>query len=253
MSALEPAADRERSSWLVGTLTSPILLAGGYAWGLTAAPVAALGLRQIATTGPTLRGALGVVGAGVALGALGVGVALERRRSPLAPLVGIWGFLAALVLCWLSAPVLLDVARMDGTRGLLGAGGFALYALAWGVPDVLRRLVPEDDPRADTSAPLEARDQLPWTARLVAALGVVTAALLSFLAWRLRDVPRSLFGQALAALIAVLVVSASSEIAVGRRTTALPPPASRLRRAASPLLLLGLLVALGGALRWLLP
>ncbi|MCS6900447.1 MAG: hypothetical protein RMJ98_12320 [Myxococcales bacterium] len=234
-------------------MTSPILLTGGYAWGLTAAPVAALGLRQLATAGPTLRGVLGVIGSGAALVALGMGVVLERRRSPLAPLVGIWGFLAALVLSWLSTPVLLDITRMDTTRGLLGAGGFALYALAWGVPDVLRRLVPEDDPRADTSAPLEARARLPWTARWVTALGVITAIVLTALAWRLRDISRSLLGQALAALLAVLVVSASAEIAVGRRGTELPPAPTRLRRASSVLLLLGLMLALGGALRWFIP
>lgn len=250
--ASAPPPEGAPTSWLVATLTSPILLTGGYAWGITAGPALALALRQLATSGPSLRGALALAGGLVALAALLVGVALERRRSPLAPLVGIWGFLAALVLAWLASPLVIEVARMDATRGSLGAGGFALYALAWGVPDVLRRLVPEDDPRADTSTPLEARDQLPWAARLIAALGVLTAAVVSFFAWRLRDVPRGLFGHALAALIAVLVISASSEIAVRRRGHPLPPASARLRRASSALLLLGLLVALGGALHWLL-
>ena len=236
----------------VATLTSPILLTGAYAWGISAAPAVALASRQMLESGPSLRGGLALLGAGASLVTLLVGVLLERRRSPLAPLVGIWGFLASLLLTWLASPLLIDIARIDSLRGALAAGGFLLYSLAWGVPDVLQRLVPEDDPRADTSTPLEARDQLPATARLVAALGVGTASAVSFFAWKLRDTPRALFAHALAALLSVLVISAAAEIAIGRKGIALPSPASRLRRASSSILLLGLVIGLGGAFQWLL-
>lgn len=193
-----------------------------------------------------------MLGALGSLGALIVGVALERRRSPSAPLVGIWGFMAALLLTWLSSPMVVDIARVDTIRGALGAGGFALYSLAWGVPDVLRRLVPEDDPRADTSTPLDAREQLPAAARWITGLGVLSATILLFFAWRIREVPRGLFAQSLAALLAVLVISAASEIAVGRKDYVAPSATSRLQRASTSLLLLGLMIALGGGLHWIL-
>ncbi len=241
------ATDRPPASLLLATLTSPILLTGGYAWTITMGPASALALHQSIETGLALRPLLSVGASLLALAALIAGVALERRRSPLAPLVGIWLFLAALLLAWLISPAAIDIARLDSVRGALGAGGLALYSLAWGVPDVLRRLVPEDDPRADTTASLDARDQLPGGARFVAALGVLTAAILSFFAWKVRDVPRALFGHALSALASVLLISAAAEIAVGRKGYVASSPSSRLRRASSALLLLGLLVALGGA------
>lgn len=228
-------------------LTSPILLTGGYAWGITLGPAALLAVRQAAETGLVFKPLVSLVASLVALLALTVGVALERRRSPLAPLVGIWLFMASLLLAWLVSPVAIDIARLDSVRGALGAGGLALYSLAWGVPDVLRRLVPEDDPRADTSTSLDARDQLPWAARFVASLGVLTAAVLSYFAWRVRDVPRALFGHALAALASVLLISAAAEVAIGRKNYSPGSPATRVRRASSALLLLGLLVAIGGA------
>jgi hypothetical protein len=236
----------------IATLSSPILLTGVYAWGTSAAPAAMLSLRQLAEAGLHPRPLLALLGASLALLALPLGVWLEQRRSNLAPLIGIWGFLAAMTLAWLTSPLAVDAARIDPLRGVLASGGFVLYALAWGVPDVLRRLVPEDDPRADTSTPLEARGQLHASARLVAALGVLTALALTFFAWRLRDTPRALFGHSLAALLSVLVISAASEIAVSRKTQALPGPWARLRRASASLALLALLVGLAAAARWLL-
>lgn len=234
----------------IATLTSPILLTGGYAWGITTGPSLVLALRQSFETGPSLKSGLTLLGSLSAILSLSMGVALERRRSSSAPLFGIWGFLASMLLSWLSSPTAVDMARIDLSRGVLGAGGFALFALAWGVPDVLRRLIPEDDPRADTSTPLEARTQLPLTAHWITGIGVLAAAAILALAWRSREIPRSLFSHALAALLAVLLISVASEIAVGRKEYISLPVSLRLRQAAVPLLFLGIILATGGITYW---
>ena len=83
---------------------------------------------------------------------------------------------------------------------------------------------------------------------LFAAIGVLTVIPLSYFAWRVRDVPRALFGHAVAALASALILSAAAEVALGSRQRSVPSPASRLRRASSALLFLALLIGLGAIL-----
>lgn len=227
--------------------TNPILLTGVYAWGVCAAPAVGVALLQLREASFLSRPGLSLTAGLLSLVALTLGVFLERLRSYFAPFFGIWGFLGLLVLGLLASPSAMDVGKVDPLRGALGSGGFALFALAWGVPDVLRRLVPEDDPRADTSAPLEARGHLSGLALVVAAVGVVTTMGLFFYAWRVIDGPRALFGRALAGLAGVALISVSAEIATGRRDYSAPPPAHRLRRASTALFLVMLLAGVGVA------
>lgn len=245
--SMSPREDAGALSTLMAMLTSPILLTGGYAWGVTVEPSVRFSLQQ----GFAGKSALSLLCGLSSLLALAAGVVLERVRSRLAPWVGIWGFLGLICGCWLLAPTSIDITRLDSLRGWLGASGFALFALAWGVPDVFQRLVPEDDPRADISATFPARESLPLIARPVMAVAMAAAAALTYLAWRVHESPRSLLVQATAALSAVGLVTAAAEIAVARRIHHLAPAGTRLRRAAPTLLLLFALLAAAAAQRYL--
>jgi hypothetical protein len=243
----EPSASVPRSGLVLAVVTNPILLTGLYAWGVCVAPALGVALLQLREAPLLSRPGLSLLAGLLSLVALAVGVFLERLRSYFAPFLGIWGFLGLLMVCLLASPSAIDVGKVDPLRGALGSGGFALFALAWGVPDVLRRLVPEDDPRADTSAPLEARGHLSSVALLVAAVGVVSTMGLFVYAWRVVDGPRALFGRALAGLAGVALISVSAEIATGRRDYSPPSPGHRLRRASTTLFLVVVLAGVGVA------
>jgi hypothetical protein len=239
-----PPAAPPGAPGLLSILTSPILLTGGYAWGVAVEPSIHAAAGQAFQVGLVSRPGASAVCGVLALLALTGGVILERARSRAAPLVGIWAFFGLLVACWLLAPSSIEIAKLDSLRGLLGAGGFALFALAWGVPDVFQRIAPEDNPRADTSTPLDARDKLPTAALPLAAVGIVATALMAFFAWRIHDSPRAMLAQALSGLAGVAVITAAAEIAVGRRGYVPSSPRSRMHRAFAGLMLLSLL---GGA------
>jgi hypothetical protein len=224
-------------SW-PSVVTSPILLSGLYAWSVAVAPAIVTGVAAVLRGGPTIKPTLGMVAALLAPLALVAGVVLDRRRSTLAPWVGVWCFLGLSVATWTLAPASADAGRVDALRGLLGTTGFLLYALAWGVPDVFRRTNPDDDPRADISTPLPARDRLSRAAWPVAGLGIGTVVALFAFSWRVQDGPRALLAHALAGLGAVLIVSAAAEVALSRRDWVPPKPVARLRRASGAIALL---------------
>lgn len=230
---------------------SPILLSGVYAWSITVAPAFSLVLRLFDVEAKTGPGSwLAVPFAALALVPVIVGAALRRKGAAVAPIVGVWGFLACSLLSWLFAPGFIDVAHLDPTRGFLGSMGFALYALAWGTPRTTFRRAPEEDPRADLSAKLDARDRLPKTSLFVASVGVVTAAGLVYLAFRPTEGPRSLVAHGLAGALSVAALGASATIAVARPRYVAATPKIRLSRATTSILLLTLL--LGGGVAYLL-
>lgn len=230
-------------SW-PSVVTSPILLSGIYAWSVSVAPAIVSGVAMVLRGGPSIKPTVGVVAACLAPVALVLGVVFDRRRSPLAPWFGVWCFLGLAVATWILSPSTADAGRVDALRGLLGTTGFLLYALAWGVPDVFRRTHPDDDPRADISSPLAARDRLSRAALPVAGLGIATVAALFAFSWRVQDGPRALLAHSLAGLASVLVVSAAAEVALRRPGWVAPKPVPRLRRASGAMALLVLAAAL---------
>lgn len=239
-----------RDPGLLAVATSPILLAGVYAWGIAVAPALSFAAAQIVRGGVTPRPGAAFVAAALAPAALVAGVVLDRRRSQAAPLAGVWGFLGLSLAAWVLVPTSVEAGRVEALRGLLATAGFVLYGLAWGVPDVFQRANPDDDPRADVSVALPPRDRMSPAALPVAAIGIVTSALLFVFSWRLQDGPRALLGHAAAALASVLVVSAAADVALHRRRWSPPRPAMRLRRASATIavLVLVMTLALGQAL-----
>ena len=240
--AAAPAGGRWwRLPSLLRVLTSPILLTGLYAWSVTVTPTLGLSFAQAEQAGYGSRAGLSAAAGLVALVFLGAGVLLERAGSRAAVTAGIGGFLGSVLLAWLLFPAAIEPGRVDALRGALGAGGFALYALSWGVPDVFHRLLPEDNPRADTSVPLEVRDRLPRAAVPVAAIGIVGAMGIEFFGWSIHEPMRAMLGHSIAGLCAVSLVAGAAEVAVGRRGYVPPSPRSRMKRARVGLLLLTLL------------
>lgn len=223
-------------------LRNPVLLAGAYLWAVTLAPV--LGVAA----GHVLRGGLParpLVGGGFALLTLGALVAsrLGPPRPEVARALGIWGVLGGALLSLVLVPEVVDVAHLDALRGALSALGFVLYAMSWGIEERTRR--PEDDPRADLDARFEPREPPTRASLVVAGIGIATAGLLVFSAFQVHDVPRGSLAHAVAGLASVAVVSASAEIATTRPKDAPVSAASRLRRAATAIVLLTALVVAG--------
>jgi hypothetical protein len=179
-------------------------LAAVLAWSMTVAPAAfARGLAS-----PRLAGALAVAAVGCGVG----GPLLAARNKRLGRHLGVTVFLALSVLTWLVAAQAVAPARLDPTRGALGALAWGIFALAWS--DRWQR---PGAGAVDPSAPaLVARAALPPLAVPIAAAGAVAGVVLLVLAWRVRDPDRAVVAQALTALCAVAVMSAAASVAIGR-------------------------------------
>jgi hypothetical protein len=117
------------------------------------------------------------------------------------------------------------------------------YAFSWGEPWKFRPDVKADD----MSGALRARAELPPVAVPIATLGVVGAAALLVLAFRVRDSSRALLAQVVAIGLGVALVTVAADLAILRgkkraSTTDLP------RSAVRSLLLLAGFALLGAVL-----
>ncbi len=229
----------------VAAFASPALLTGLYVFSVTTLPTLASAARialSQAAAPPRLWFAC-VVGATPPLWLLAAAGATVADRVSLARALGVWGFLGATALTWLLHPLATEAGRLEPWRGWFGAVGFALYALAWGVPDAWRRERPEDDPRAGLAVELEPRERLPRGALLALAVAVLSASALFALSFRVVDAHRGVLGQSLAALAAVSLVSVSARHAVRSAPRAAATPTHRLARASRAIFALALLLA----------
>lgn len=229
----------------VAGFASPALLTGLYVYAVTTLPTVASAARALSSP----SGAPGRVQLACAVGLLAPiallasAWATTARREGAARALGVWGFLSTSTLAWLLHPAASEAGRLDPWRGWFGAIGFALYALAWGVPDAWRRARPEDDPRTDLVAELEPRDSLPRGALVALGVAIASAAALFALSFRIADAHRGVLGQALTGLAAVALVSSASRHAARPAPWTPAAPSLRLARASRAIFALVLLLA----------
>ena len=184
----------------------------------------------------------------LALAALAGSFLLSSSRPRLARLLGVYGFVACCFFAWASLGPLLRSDQLDAVRGALGAVGFLLHALAWGAAprdpdaDLLDNLV--------AGVPLQPRHKPVRFASAVLGLGIAAGLVPVALAFAVERPGASLLAQTLALGCALLVIGASTDVAlrVGKPHT-FSAWRARAGRALWPLA--GLTVALGIGLIWL--
>jgi hypothetical protein len=208
-------------------------IAGAYAWAVTVAPAA----WEHADSAVTMAAA------GLGLAALVVVAAGERLWGGRGRTASLWVFVLASALAWLSAPAALRPLRIDAPRGLAGMLGWALFALACAGP-ALGDL--HEPARVVDDAPLDARSRLARGDAAYPFAGAALALALQFVGWRVASPERALLVRLVALAAGLAIVGASAEIALARHAMRVRrPPAARLRTAAVPLALLGLLALAG--------
>ncbi len=184
----------------------------------------------------------------LALAALAGSFLLSSSRPRVGRFLGVYGFIACCFGAWASLGPLLRSDQLDAVRGALGAVGFLLHALAWGAAprdpdaDVLDNLVP--------GVPLQPRHKPVRFASAVLGLGIAAGLVPVALAFGVERPGASLLAQTLALGCGVIVIGASTDVAlrVGRPHTF---SAWRVRAARALWPLAGLTVAVGIGLIWL--
>jgi hypothetical protein len=200
---------------------------------------------------PVLAGGSSLLARGfalVALLALAGSFALSAGQPRLARLLGVYGFVSCCFGAWACLGPLLRSDQLDAVRGALGAVGFLLHALAWGaVPkepdaDALDNLVP--------GTPLSPRHKPVRVASVVLGAGIAVGLLPVALAFGVERQGASLLAHSAALGASVLVIGASTDVAlrVGKPHQ-FPAWRARASRAIWPLG--GLSVAIGVGLIWL--
>ena len=213
-----------------------LMAPGLYAWGVTVAWPASQRMAPFPAR----------ILAGAALAALVTGAVLTRFWPLGARVAGIWLFLGASVGSWALLSRSIDAAHLDPVHGLLGAVGWAAFAIVWGGERAPR----DRDARA-----------LPWPdarrrSALIMAVVATAAAVPMALAWWVEGTERALFAHAVALAAGLALVARAADLAAplpretGPRAAALRPQ-KRLLAAAIPLTALAGL-ALAGALLSLL-
>jgi hypothetical protein len=184
----------------------------------------------------------------LALTALAGSFVLSASRPRVSRLLGVYGFVACCFGAWASLGPSLRSDQLDAVRGALGAVGFLLHALAWGAPprdpdsDLLDNLVP--------GVPLQPRHKPIRSAAAVLGLGIAVGLAPVALAFGVERPGASLLAHTLALGCGVLVISASTDVALRiGKPHHFPAWRTRASRALWPLS--GLTVAVGVGLIWL--
>jgi hypothetical protein len=184
----------------------------------------------------------------LALLALGGSFLLSTSRPRWARLLGVYGFVSCCFGAWACLGPLLRTDQLDAVRGALGAVGFLLHALAWGAApkepdaDALDNLVP--------GTPLSPRHKPVRAASAVLSAGILLALLPLALAFAVERQGASLLAHSAALGAAVLMVGASTDVAL-RVGKSHQFPVWRSRASRAVWALGGLTVAVGVGLIWL--
>lgn len=220
---------------VLDTVSSPTLLTGLYAWGISLSPTVLLGLRGAfagESSAVPLRASLLAL---LALPVLVASASLRNVTFPVARALGIWGFLGLSTASFLTGPAAIDASRIDAVRGALASLGFVLYALSWGTPYTFYKPPPEAHPRADVTRGYSPRGRLPPLALAIAGWAIIASAVMLALAFRPSDGPRALVSHTVAGAASVLLVTAAAQIAAGRGGYVAAPPGARFGRASKAL------------------
>ena len=207
---------------------------GVYAWAVTVAPAAfGHGARW-------WSGAAAIA----ALGALAAGFVLERTKRPDAvappsspepettaepalrpavhPVVP-WGFALASAAAWAGSIDGLSNTRLGWIRGIAGAIGWALFALACAAPPVVTT---DAERKARTEAGPKARHSLARGDAIYVAIGAIIAFALQLIGWDVAVPERAVLLRLVTLGGGIAIVSVSSAIALsrhGRRRSSRPP------------------------------
>jgi len=186
--------------------------------------------------------------AALALAVLVGSFVLSANRPRLSRVLGVYAFVASCFGVWACLGPLLRTDQLDAIRGALGAVGFLLHALAWGAvsrdpdPGALDNLVP--------GTPLTPRHKPVRVASLVLGVGIAVGLVPVALAFAVERQSASLLAHSGALGCALLLIGASTDIAlrVGKPHQ-FPAWRARASRAVWPLGALTLAVGVG--LIWL--
>jgi hypothetical protein len=186
--------------------------------------------------------------AAAALAALVGAFVLSTRRPRLARVLGVYGFVASCFGVWACLGPLLRTDQLDAVRGALGAIGFLLHALAWGA--VQREPDREAADNLVPGTPLSPRHKPIRVASVVLGVGIGVGLVPVALAFAVERQSASLLAHSAALGCAVLLVGASTDVAlrVGKPHQ-FPAWRARASRAVWPLGALTLAVGVG--LIWL--
>lgn len=238
--AQAPAADQRSLRRPLEVLSSLGVVAQSiipalYAWGVTVAPVA------WARSGGVLARAASVC----ALLVMVLAVVAEKRRPSLSRPLLIWGFTAFSLLTWVLAPVGLSVAKLDGTRGFLGAVGWLMFAFSAAAPPIRRAQVPGEAGRIVPGPKLVPRSRVARGDGIILAVAFVCALALQAIGWGVVVPERALLLRAVTLVSGIAVLGAATDIATLRHLPRKPARSgvrlARLWPSAVLLLLLALL------------
>ena len=213
---------------------SDLLAPGLYAWCITVAWPAAQHLAPVEAR----------LLAGAALASLVGGAVLTRFWPFAARMAGLWLFVACSLGAWAMLGRFIATAHLDPVHGLLGAVGWAAFAIVWG--GERPALDPPDSPARS----------LPWPdtrrrAALIVGAVAAAAAIPIALAWWVQSTERALLAHAVSLAAGIALIAHAADLAAPqpREPGPRPPPDRPQRRlfgAAWPLAALAGL-ALAGA------
>jgi hypothetical protein len=208
-----------------------VLAPGLYAWGVTVAwPVS----HRFAPLGSRILALVAVV-------ALVSGGALMFLTPTLSRIFGIWIFVASCVGSWAFIAPALAPTQLDSVQGVLGAFGWALFAISWG----------SDTPT--TTATTTAHPALPKTTPLLLTLVALAAATPMLLAWSVQTLERALLAHAVSLAVAIALVAFAVDLFEPRSAAeqagfaGFHSPERRLSSALPTLALLAMLAIAGAA------
>jgi hypothetical protein len=238
-----PSNVRSREMKLLGALvrvadlgsTAQASVPGIYAWSVSVAPVAfahgAPGIAQMAA----LCGVASLAGAPI----------LESKRPRAARMVSVWGLVFTSLFVWIAVPSSsLSPLRFDVVRGLAGMLGWALFAFASAAP-ALVPLSSESATRTLSHA-LRSRSPAGWADATILWLGIGMGGVTQAVGWHVVEPERAVLVRLLGLVGGLAAVSAAASMVAARHEARkFGSPARRARRAALPLVLFGLLAAVG--------
>lgn len=215
--------------------TAQASVPGIYAWSVSVAPAAfGHGAPRIAQMA-AVCGIASLAGAPI----------LESKRPRAARTVSVWGFVFTSVLVWIAVPSSsLSPLRFDGVRGVAGMLGWALFAFASAAP-ALAPLSSESAARTLSRA-LRSRSPAGWADAAILWIGIGMAAVTQAVGWRVVEPERAVLVRLLGLVGGLAAVGAAASMVAARHVARrFDSPARGARRAALPLVLFGLLAAVG--------
>jgi hypothetical protein len=177
-----------------------------YAWGVTVAPVAwARG-----------GGALARICSVAALLVMGAALAVEPKRPSLSRPLLVWGFTAFSLLTWVLAPQGLSVAKLDATRGFLGAAGWLMFAFSAAAPPIRRASGPGEAGRIVPGPKLSPRSRVARGDGIILGVAFMCALGLQAIGWGVAVPERALLLRATTLVSGIAILGAATDIATLR-------------------------------------